>query len=172
MITPAPESPRIRFLACSERLLAAAMESDSKLSQELNANVPGEWGESVKDFFEPALGMILKDPLCIRWLIYFPVVVSLNMLAGSCGYKGVPRNGTVEIGFETAPSLRRMGYAGEMADALIRYAFSDEEIDRVTAHVLKTNIHSKRILARCGMSFQGELLSGQEAEELWSIRRK
>lgn len=166
-----PESTRIRFVACSERLLISAIESDAKLSQELNAVVPGKWGESAKDIFEPALGMIREEPSSCRWLIYFPVVVSLNMLAGSCGYKGVPREGIVEIGFETAPILRRMGYAREMAEALIRYAFSDDGIDRVTAHVLKTNLPSKRVLACCGMSFQSEFLSGQEVEESWSIER-
>lgn len=166
-----PESPRIRFIVSSERLLIAALESDVKLSQELNAVVPGKWGESAKDIFEPALGVIRENPSYCRWLLYFPVAVSLNMLAGSCGYKGVPRDGAVEIGFETAPILRNQGYAKEMAEALIRYAFSEDGIGRVNAHVLKTNLTSKRILAGCGMSFQSEFPSGQEVEEIWSIER-
>jgi RimJ/RimL family protein N-acetyltransferase len=171
MSASVPESPRIRFIGCSERLLIAAMESDLRLSKELNAVVPGKWGESAKDIFEPALEMIREEPSCSRWLLYFPVVVSLNLLAGSCGYKGVPRDGTVEIGFETSPLLRRRGYAKEMAEALIRYAFSDDGIDSVTAHVLKTNLPSKRVLAGCGMSSQSEFPSGQEVEEIWSIER-
>ena len=79
------------------------------------------------------------------------------MLVGNCGYKGPPKNGVVEIGYEVAESYRGMGLATEMAKALIEFAFSHPEVKSIIAHTLPFENHSVSVLRKCGFEYISEI---------------
>ena len=54
----------------------------------------------------------------MEWWAYLPVLKKTKTLLGSCGYKGDPKNGMVEIGYEVAEAYRGWGLATEMAKGI------------------------------------------------------
>ncbi len=90
------------------------------------------------------------------WQFGFAVLLeSANLVIGSCGYKGAPRDGWVEIGYGIAPAYCGRGYATEVAEALIAYAFTNKEVKTVRAHTLPEKNASGRVLGKCGFQLIG-----------------
>jgi RimJ/RimL family protein N-acetyltransferase len=76
------------------------------------------------------------------------------LLVGAGGYFGPhSEEGDVEIGFSVMPSCRRMGYAMEIAGALIENAFTYKDVKRVIAHTSPENTASRKVLEKCGFSY-------------------
>ena len=100
------------------------------------------------------------------------VLRKTKTLVGSCGYKGQPKNGMVEIGYEVAEGYRGWGLATEMAKALIQNAFKSEEVDYVQAHTLAMVNESGSVLKKCGMTKMEEIEDPEDGKIWrWEIRR-
>lgn len=68
------------------------------------------------------------------------------------GFKSSPDElGNVEIGYDIIPKYQRQGYATEMAQAFIEWAFHQSNVTCVTAECLVTNTPSVCVLERVGM---------------------
>jgi RimJ/RimL family protein N-acetyltransferase len=95
------------------------------------------------------------------------------MLIGNCGYKGPPKEGVVEIGYEVAELYRGQGFATEIATALIEHAFSDHRVEQILAHTLAEENASVHILRRCGFRFGGNIDDPDDGPVWrWSLPRK
>ena len=81
-----------------------------------------------------------------------------NTIIGLSGFAGPPAaDGTVEIAYGIAPGYQNRGYAKEVAEELIAYAFASGRVQKVCAHTLPENNPSTRVLTKCGFSFVGEV---------------
>jgi len=66
--------------------------------------------------------------------------------------RGAPAQGTVaDLGYRLRKSAWGKGYATEGARALIRKAFTDLGIDRVTAQTMAVNTGSRRVMEKAGL---------------------
>lgn len=107
-----------------------------------------------------------------NWLSYMPVWKEKNMLAGNCGFKGHPKNGMVEIGYEVALEYRGKGLATEMAAALIDHAFKQPGVQCVQAHTLAEENESGSVLRKCGMKKMEEIEDPDDGKIWrWEISR-
>lgn len=100
------------------------------------------------------------------------VVRREDLLAvGSMGFKGAPDpSGTVEIGYAVNRSLRGLGYATEMAGALVEWALRQNGVRRVKAECLSSNRASVRVLEKVGFTRVGRR-AGEDGElYLWERR--
>ena len=77
-------------------------------------------------------------------------------VVGTCGFKGPPADGVVEIAYGIDPEHQHNGYATEVAGALVDYASSRENVRLVRAHTLPDAVASKRVLNKCGFRYVGE----------------
>ena len=93
------------------------------------------------------------------WVHGFSMVQALTgNTVGQCGFKGPPdTDGVVEIAYAVASDQERQGYATEAARALVAYAFSIAQVNRVRAHTLPASNASQRVLAKCGFQYVGEI---------------
>jgi [ribosomal protein S5]-alanine N-acetyltransferase len=93
------------------------------------------------------------------WVHGFSMMqLNTGVSVGQCGFKGPPdTNGVVEIAYGVASEQEGKGYATEAALALIAYAFSIEQVKLVRAHTLPASNASKRVLAKCGFQFVGDI---------------
>ena len=48
---------------------------------------------------------------------------------GTMGYKNIESSSSLEVGYHLIPAYRNKGYAIEMANALVNWAFPDQEAD-------------------------------------------
>jgi ribosomal-protein-alanine N-acetyltransferase len=62
----------------------------------------------------------------------------------------------VQVGFTIARSAWGMGYATEMAEALLRYGFMTLRLPRISGMANRDNVASQRVLAKIGLERRGE----------------
>lgn len=167
------ETSRLVLVCCDRETVEAFFKGDEALAALLQVNVPAKWTE----FGEPAFRYMqdkLSQPGARReWWGYLPVLKKTRTLLGTCGYKGYPREGMVEIGYEVAEAYRGLGLATEMAQALIANAFKYQEVDCVQAHTLAVENESGSVLRKCGMQRMEELEDPEDGKIWrWEIRRQ
>ncbi|MBN1333413.1 MAG: GNAT family N-acetyltransferase [Synergistales bacterium] len=152
---------RLELIAATPEHVKAELENPELLASLLNAQVgpgwpPGEYDRGAQEFFldrlteggKPAQG----------WYLWYALrretPTQPALLIGSGGYVGPPDgSGVVEIGFSVMTEHRGLGYATEIAQALIAKAFTDNRVQKVIAHTTPENKASCRVLEKCCFSW-------------------
>ena len=70
-------------------------------------------------------------------------------IVGSCGFKGSPKHGRVEVGYGVSPACRRQGVATSAVTQLVGLAFS-AGANEVLAQVSPENLASSGVLLKLG----------------------
>lgn len=90
---------------------------------------------------------------------YFELAVTLKdsgKMIGTCGITSYDaENYIAEIGYVLSPKYWGMGIAKEAAEVMINFAFCELGAHRVEARFMKGNEASRRVMEKCGMSFEG-----------------
>lgn len=166
------ETPRLMLVRNDTQMLEALFESDEALATLLGIAVPAKWTE-FREGFKWTHEKITKEGVRLEWWGYLAVLTNENTLVGNGGFKGEPKEGMVEIGYEVAPDYRCKGLATEMAKALINFAFGYDEVVRVQAHTLAVENESGSVLKRCGMQKVEELTDPEDgAVWRWEIDKQ
>jgi [ribosomal protein S5]-alanine N-acetyltransferase len=147
---------RLRLINSSEEILEKVLSGDDALEKHLNVTIPESWTEFGAAPFQYALDRIKNHPEDSVWWSWLPILEAENILIGNCGYKGRPKDGMVEIGYEVARLYREQGFATEIGTALIENAFSDSNVNTVQAHTLAEENASVKVLRKCGFQFVEE----------------
>lgn len=79
-----------------------------------------------------------------------------NTLIGSCGYRYV-NPFTAEIGYELAKTHWRQGIMTDALEAVIRFGFEQQNLNRIEATVLPDNIASIKLLRKLSFIEEGTL---------------
>lgn len=87
----------------------------------------------------------------------FGVVYKENgKLIGTCGFARIDEaNSTAEAGYVFNPEYWGMGIAPEALSAVIRLGFEYCGYNRIEARYMVGNDASRRVMEKCGMSFEG-----------------
>ena len=159
---------RLRLKPFDIDLIDAALAGDTKKICSYGYIANEEWPEP--DLIEAL--PIFKD-LIIKngvngfnsWII---TDKATNDIIGSLGFIGNPdENGNIEIGFGVIPSKRRLGYCVESVEALIKWAFEHDCINRIVAQCDCTNFPSKKILEKIGFA----MISENEGLINWVLKK-
>lgn len=160
------DTAHLTLLNCDIPTLEAVIAGDRAIHEHLDVFVPEVWSTFGKTSFQYALDRIKEFPEQAKWWTYLFVLKELNTLIGSGGYKGPPRGGIVEIGYEVAPDYRNQGYATEVVKALAKMAFEHPQVRAVSAQTLGKVNASTRVLEKSGFqkvnTLQDELIG-----EIW-----
>lgn len=151
-------TPRLKLIAATLEHICAEIEAPERLVSLLNAQVepgwpPGEYDRDAMEFFRERLQENSKDS--VGWYSWYAIQraspVRPPVLIGAGGYLGPPNEtGEVEIGFSVMPGWQGLGYATEIANALIEHAFADMRVKTVIAHAACGNVASRKVLEKCG----------------------
>lgn len=151
---PNLQTKRLRMVSWNLEFALAALQDKAKLGQMLSVKVPEDFpNEPVRLYSLPLkVKKLEQDPSVGQWSGMI-VHVSDAIVIGSMGYKSTPdETGSVEIGYDIIPEYQGHGYATEMAQAMIQWAFQQTNISRVMAECLATNASSIRVLEKVGMN--------------------
>ena len=166
------ETKRLTLVCCDLETLDAVFLGDAALADHLKINIPEKWTEFGEPAFRWTYDKISKQGEDMKWLSYLPVLKGENMLVGSCGFKGGPKDGMIEIGYEVAQAYRCKGLATEMATALTKFAFADSDINLVQAHTLAQEHESGSVFKKCGMNKTGEFEDTEDGKVWrWEIKK-
>jgi [ribosomal protein S5]-alanine N-acetyltransferase len=147
---------RTRLIPFSVAALDAEEHSAAALCAYLEVGRPQDWpppfsDEAVRNWFRAQLR---ADPALAPWLGHYVVsaIDGRETLVGTAGYKGPPdTDGMVEIGYSLVPAYHRMGIGTAMVGGLVRQAFADERVKRITAETPVTFADSRGLLEKCGV---------------------
>ena len=83
-----------------------------------------------------------------------------DKMIGTCGFTSfdLPNN-SAEIGYVINPEYWGIGIAAEAALAVIEYGFTSLKLNRIEARYMCGNNKSRRVMEKCGMSFEGIIRS-------------
>ena len=80
---------------------------------------------------------------------------------GTCSYVSMDADYKIaEIGYSVLSDVWNNGFATEIADALMGYAFNRIGVQRVFARVLPQNTASQRVLLKLGLEYEGTAKKG------------
>lgn len=159
------KTTRLDLIPCDHHLVGSVLADFENLSSLLKVRIPDNW-PIFPEAFQLIYDILKSNPEESVWWTYLFINPEEKVLVGSGGYKGPPKNGSVEIGYEIAPEFRNMGYATEAARGFIRHAFLNPGILKVKASTLPMINASNRVLEKCGMKFV-ETGSDDEVGDVW-----
>lgn len=102
------------------------------------------------------LKKLKEDASLLGWGVWLVIDKENNTIIGDIGFKGKPdADHTVEVGYGIAPSAQNKGYATEAVNAIIKWAFSFNHVNKIVAECLVDNIPSIRVLEKLNMNRTG-----------------
>jgi [ribosomal protein S5]-alanine N-acetyltransferase len=139
------------------------------LASVLGVRIPAGWPE-YPWVIEFTLKALQEHPGQAEWWMYYFLDPAVGVLVGSGGYKGPPRNGAVEIGYEIAPGFRGHGYATAAGRQLVDLAFNTVEVAVVEARTLPNTNASTTVLTKAGFIRQG-IVPDDQVGQAWLWRK-
>lgn len=93
-----------------------------------------------------------------------------NNLIGACGYHTwYPQHERAEIGYHLAEGYRGIGLMSEAMPDILKFGFTEMELNRIEAQIEPHNLQSIRLIRKMGFRFEGYLRqnfkSGQKFED-------
>ncbi len=89
-----------------------------------------------------------------------------NEIIGSCGFNSFDvENATAEIGYDLAKAYWGNGYAPECISALVDYAFTTLNINKIEAKVEPGNINSIKVVEKLHFTFEGTRQEYDESKD-------
>jgi len=151
----------VRLVRAELHLMDAALAGDEVLAEALGHRVVPGW-VTFTEALGPTRDAVAADPSRATWGTRFFVAGDPPELVGWGGFKGPPRDGVVELGYEIARSRWGRGLATAATRAMIAEAFADEEVRLVIAHTMPERNASNRVLEKAGFVYDGEAREGGE----------
>lgn len=131
------ETERLKIVPCTDELLSTISLENYKI------------GPHIKMFLEK----LKEDSTQFGWGVWLVINKENNTIIGDIGFKGKPNSeNTVEVGYGMIPSARNKGYATEAVNEIIKWAFTNDHVDKVVAECLHDNIPSIRVLEKLKMN--------------------
>jgi RimJ/RimL family protein N-acetyltransferase len=98
------------------------------------------------------------------WALGYAVIERASgVTVGGCSFKGPPdAEGVVEVAYGVDAPYRAGGFATEMTEALVAFAFTDGRVSRVRAHTKPDNAASARVLEKCGFRPIGDVIDPED----------
>ena len=90
---------------------------------------------------------------------------------GALQHIEVGGNAEVEVGYTVAAEHQGQGYATEMARAMVDLAFDMLGFTELVSFTLPSNIGSRRIMEKCGFTFERNVHHAGEEQVLYRLRR-
>jgi len=147
------------LVAATPELVTADLAGREALSEAIAAEVPKNWPPELYESTAMRVALAqLEDPAEHGWSVWYLLSrkPEVPQLIGICGFKGKPDEaGSVEIGYSVLSQFRVQGYATEAVTRLVVWAFSHQQVTKVTAETLPHLRQSIRVMEKNGLSFAG-----------------
>ncbi len=148
----------------------AALAGDDALAKALGHDVVAGWA-TFTEALQPTRDALAANPSGSAWGARFFVARDPLELVGWGGFKGPPKDGVVEVGYEIAEARRGRGLATAATRAMLAEALADERVTAVIAHTLPERNASNRVLEKAGFRSDGEAQEDDEVVWRFSLTR-
>lgn len=148
---------RLEIISGTLDHIKAEINDFNELSKLLNAKIPQDWPPPLNDkesqnyFLEYAE----EHPETKGYSFWYIIIneSGIRNLIGGIGFKGEPtEDGTIEIGYSIMDTHQRNGYATEAVAALVKWAFTQDNVLRIIAETLLDGTLSQRVILKTDFS--------------------
>ena len=129
-------------------------------------------GPRDREWLKETFAETARDPLAEKYDLWPVIEKATGKVIGHCGLldKEVEGKTEIELNYILAPPVWGKGFATEIGQAIIDYAFGKLESKRLIALIEPENEPSKRVALRLGMHLEGEIIRpGGALRELYAI---
>jgi RimJ/RimL family protein N-acetyltransferase len=153
------QTTRLLLIPATADHVRAEIHDRQAFATLLNASVPDNWPpENVADALPLFLSWLEAAPDDVGWFGWYAVTRAADAprtVIGGGGFVGPAEQGQVMLGYSVLPQFQRQGFATELADGLIRWAFTSSSVQRIVAETEWENPASVRVLERLGFAMAG-----------------
>lgn len=148
------QTTRLDLVACTQQVARAAGGGKRQLESLIGVPVAQAWlEEEGRNLLSYYAHWLSADASGAGWGLWLIIPREKRVMIGTAGFKGQPDYaGKIEIGYGIDAEYRRQGYTSEAAQALINWAFNNDQVNIITAECLTNNIGSMRVLEKLGMT--------------------
>jgi ribosomal-protein-alanine N-acetyltransferase len=150
---------RLELIAASAAAVSLELQDVGQFVTTLNVPMPASWPAPLNDESSQRwyLDMLHRDPNAVGWGLWYVIRRQPRReLIGVAGFKGRPAAGSCELGYSVLPGFQGHGYATEASCALIAWAFTHGDMERVLAETLPNLVDSIRVMEKCHMRLVGD----------------
>ena len=130
------------------------MGDRTEFARLLDATVPENWPpESAADALPLFLSWLEAAPDRVGWFAWYALALEdtgSRVLVAGGGFLGPPQDGSVQLGYSVLPQYYRRGYATELVNSLIQWAFEQSGVERIIAETEWANPASVGVLKKTG----------------------
>jgi len=156
MQSPSIYSARLELRAGNRDIYNIPFDDSAALGHALGVDIPDNW--PVENYDDECLvwcrNMLDQDSAAEPWLLRYFIERESNTLVGFGG-GGALKDGAWTIGYSVLPQFRRRGYASEATAALIREAFTNEQVELIIAETYPELVASIGVMEKNGLRFVG-----------------
>ena len=151
---------RLELIAATLPLIETEAAGTPNLSTALNAEIEG-WPPPGNDenSLQWSVEKLRAHPEHTGFHIWYVILLDgqHRKLVGLVAFKGPPdEQGTIEAGYSIVEKYQRRGIATEATRAMMRWAFEDPHVKRITAETFPELEASIKVMKGCGMQFLGD----------------
>jgi len=108
----------------------------------------------------------IESPYEYEYDLWMLIEKETNKLIGHCGLleKEVEGKNEIEVIYVIDDAYWGNGYATEIANSLIHYAFDDKGLNRVIALIKPDNVGSEKVAIKCGMTLEKEIIRAENTK--------
>lgn len=128
---------------------ALASDDTDDAEQLLGLPIPTEFAEAV-EIWRYMLDLMVANPDNADWAMQ--AVIDDGVIVGNAGFKGIPNDGVVELGYRIVESRRRQGLAGAAVELLLGQARAHPKVASVIARISPNNNASIGVVTKAGFS--------------------
>jgi ribosomal-protein-alanine N-acetyltransferase len=158
---------RVMLVRAELAILEAALAGDYALAGVLGCAVVPGW-VSFTGALAATRDALAADPAGAEWGARLFLAGEPPELVGWGGFKGPPRDGVVELGYEIAEDRWGQGLATGAARAMLAEAYADTGVTVVIAHTLAERNASNRVLEKVGFRLDSEVV--EDGQNVWRFR--
>ena len=158
----------LRLVRLSLAVFEALADEKVAEAERLSGLTMTEWFAGRTAIWDYMISLLDDRPDNADWLMQ--AVAIGDVVIGNAGFKGVPLDGQVELGYSIAPELRRRGHASRVVGLLLDRA-SQAKVDRVIARINPDNLASIGVVRKAGFVPDGEYLSPRSGRQLQFVHR-
>jgi RimJ/RimL family protein N-acetyltransferase len=141
---------------------------ERKLGLQLASMILGEQiDREIKAAMRTSLENIIRDKRQDQWYADWQSVLIIlkeenAIIGGFCFQNNPDKDGLVQVGYMISPEYERKGYMTEALKKGIAWIFERSDISAVIAETTKSNMSSRKVLGKTGMTVYEET-----AKSLW-----
>lgn len=102
-----------------------------------------------KEYFPIYYEQLIQTPQLYGFGPWLILDKHSKLIIGDIGFKGLPQNGSIDLGYSIVTEKQGQGFATEATNALCAWALQSSAVHSITASCFDWNLPSIAVLQKC-----------------------